>query len=284
MSPRNGGFTALLNTLFNSPRWLTGERFHKGARLADLIHLAAWKTHVAKVRLGRRVVPITLERGEVLASCRYLASRWGVSHSQVWEDLAGWVADGTLKRVDTRQNARENAKENAKENTEPAVYLFVNYETYQPSGSADLTQERTQERTQSRTQGRTTEDLQTEETEETKPAPSAAEKSKKGKRKRKAKTKPSRVTWMTPYWDAWIEVYGGEPPAGQLAEYIKPLDEKHGADRVVAHLRNFMAVTPARFVSLKRFVETFGSWERPQGDPRYDKSLLASDRPIKERG
>jgi hypothetical protein len=78
------------------------------------------------------------------------------------------------------------------------------------------------------------------------------------------KSRAARATWLTPYWDAWVSAYGGKPPAGQLAKHMKPLHDEHGLEQTLAHWRNYLASTEARFASPARFAQTFGSWAAPQ--------------------
>lgn len=90
----------------------------------------------------------------------------------------------------------------------------------------------------------------TEATETKNPAPAA---------------RPRRVTWLTPYWDAWIAAYGGEPAGGTLARYLQPLDERHGTDTTLSAWRRYLAETEPRFANPARFSQTFGSWLNGSG-------------------
>ena len=86
---------------------------------------------------------------------------------------------------------------------------------------------------------------------------------------------PSKVTWLTPYWDAWTDAYGGEPNGGILAKALEPLHDKHGEAVVLPRWRYFLNETPAGFVNPHRFASTFGSWE-PQQEPMSQYSIDSS--------
>lgn len=82
--------------------------------------------------------------------------------------------------------------------------------------------------------------------------------------------KAPRETWITPYYDDWVNAYGGEPNCGQLAKYLKPLHDKHGLEKTRAHWCNYLASTAADHVSPARFASTFGSWDHPHSNARPD--------------
>lgn len=75
---------------------------------------------------------------------------------------------------------------------------------------------------------------------------------------------PSKVTWLTPYWDAWIDAYDGKPNGGVLAKALKALHDEHGEAVVLPRWRYFLSETPAGFVNPHKFASTFGSWEPRQ--------------------
>lgn len=74
---------------------------------------------------------------------------------------------------------------------------------------------------------------------------------------------PPSETWLTPYYDAWVAVYGGKPNAGLLAKHLRPLHDEHGLEKTLDHLKKFLAAVPAQYVKVSKFAETFGSWENP---------------------
>ena len=94
----------------------------------------------------------------------------------------------------------------------------------------------------------------------------------------------SRETWATPYAIVWRDRFGGEPPWGQLARYIKPLQEKHGVEITVAAFIRFCAEADPKFVSLARFNQTFGTWlpEEPRTPLLSEMTPSASGSPVSQ--
>lgn len=88
-----------------------------------------------------------------------------------------------------------------------------------------------------------------------------------GSRKMQTKT-----TWLTPYWDAWIAQYGGEPNGGVLSKVLKPLHDKLGVTEVLRRWRYYLDQTPAQYANPHRFASTFGSWE-PKAEPMSSLSI-----------
>lgn len=72
----------------------------------------------------------------------------------------------------------------------------------------------------------------------------------------------ARLTWLTPFWNAWIDEYGDEPDGGRLASGLAPLVRRHDPATVLEHWRNYLGSTELRFVSPRRFAETFPAWGR----------------------
>lgn len=100
--------------------WLERRRYSMWEAWVDCIQMAAWKPHERVV--GATVVE--LQRGEFLASVRYLAQRWGWSEKKVWTFLGRTISD-RLTFV----------KESQKGN----VYRVVNYDAYQSNGNSEET-------------------------------------------------------------------------------------------------------------------------------------------------
>ena len=74
------------------------------------------------------------------------------------------------------------------------------------------------------------------------------------------KRKGENTTWLSSFWSAWVDQYGGEPSAGQLAKTLKPLVDDNGTDEVLRRWVAYMSSTSAAFASPSRFAQTFGSW------------------------
>lgn len=67
-------------------------------------------------------------------------------------------------------------------------------------------------------------------------------------------------TWLTPYWDAWVAQYGGEPSAGKLVKPLRKLHDTHGQADVLPRWKAYLAGTGPQYASAVKFAETYGSW------------------------
>lgn len=82
----------------------------------DLVMLAAWESHTVMIK-GQLY---TLERGDLAAAVRFLASRWRWGLGKTASFLARLQADEMLVK-----------KRNGSGNGSPSVFRIVNYDTYQ---------------------------------------------------------------------------------------------------------------------------------------------------------
>jgi hypothetical protein len=82
-----------------------------------------------------------------------------------------------------------------------------------------------------------------------------------------AETVVVKVTWLTPYYDAWKERWGqeSEPPAGEMAKYLHGPNGKLGPDELVARWKRFLAAADtSQWARPSRFVQGLGEWaDRP---------------------
>lgn len=109
----NPGYITLSRKFFECDLWREKRPRTKAEAWLDLIQLAAFAPHTVTTSVGT----VALERGELLASLRFLADRWDWSVKQVRR----WLA--TVQRVDRLRAQRE-----AQAGT---VYVIVNYAFYQ---------------------------------------------------------------------------------------------------------------------------------------------------------
>ena len=84
------------------------------------------------------------------------------------------------------------------------------------------------------------------------------------------------MSWLKPYLRTWYQAYPDSvPPAGQIAHAVKALLKAHTEIRIAEELAAYLRKTPHQYVSLPRFVATFGSWnvqppsERKSLGPSY---------------
>ena len=81
------------------------------------------------------------------------------------------------------------------------------------------------------------------------------------------KGKGNNTSWITPFWDVWVQQYGGDPAAGPLAKSLKPLVERHGTEEVLRHWKSYLSATDACYnPQPHKFASTFASWE-PKPEP-----------------
>jgi hypothetical protein len=125
-SARHRGHVKLARALFQShPFWIEERTFSRFEAWVDLIATAAWAPRTVVVR-GERV---DLERGELVASVRFLAERWGWSKDRATRFTRFLVKDGAL----TSRPARTGGKDSDKDSL-GTIYLLRNYDLYQSKG------------------------------------------------------------------------------------------------------------------------------------------------------
>lgn len=71
---------------------------------------------------------------------------------------------------------------------------------------------------------------------------------------------PKPQNWLEGAGRIWREEMRGEPPWKQLAHALKDI---WGDPKFEARFRRYLRITEPRFVSLPRFVATFGTWDVP---------------------
>ncbi len=77
------------------------------------------------------------------------------------------------------------------------------------------------------------------------------------------------MTWVHELGADWHTAYRGEPPYGAIGKFLKPLVETLPFSQVQIEWRHFLAQTPARFVSIPKFVATHGSYGPPTRSPVF---------------
>ncbi len=87
------------------------------------------------------------------------------------------------------------------------------------------------------------------------------------------------MSWLKPYLRTWYRAYPeGIAPVRQIAHYVKPLLESHSEERITEELAAYLRVTLPRFISLPKFVATFGSWSRPEPRRPYSQTVDEMDK------
>jgi hypothetical protein len=202
--------------------WNEPRRFSKAEAWIDCIQMASWKAR--RYAIGLEVEQ--LERGEFMASLRYLAQRWRWGKSAVSDFLKALVKRGHIR--------------GQREGQMGTVYLLVNYDAYQ---SGDRGPPDTSPDTKP-------------DSSRTPPGhlPDKTEAVKAGK--------AVRASWLTPYSDAW-QTRCGEPPFGKLVKVLAPLHTQHG-DEALTRWRRYLEQTDPQFCSVHRFAETWVKWGGPE--------------------
>lgn len=75
------------------------------------------------------------------------------------------------------------------------------------------------------------------------------------------------ATWLTPSGEAWEKVFGAGSFSYTMAAGLFGKLKKNGVtgEEMGERLTRYLAETPPRFVSLARFVATWGAWGEPEG-------------------
>lgn len=125
------GFTKIQNQFFESAFWKEERIYSKAEALIDLVQMARWQQEPKQI-IANRVV-ITLNRGQLTASIRFLAERWKWSKKKV-QTFYGTAIQ--LKLIKT-----ETAKETAQ-----TLITICNYDSYEDAASKKETAKETVKR------------------------------------------------------------------------------------------------------------------------------------------
>ena len=69
-----------------------------------------------------------------------------------------------------------------------------------------------------------------------------------------------RPTWLTPFWEPWVERCGGEPNAGQLARVMGKLKKDHDEAQLIEAWTYFLNHTDPQYCSPSAFGQKAGHW------------------------
>lgn len=67
-----------------------------------------------------------------------------------------------------------------------------------------------------------------------------------------------KVTWLTPFFDAWAKKCGGELNCGAAAKILKPLVKEFGEAKILDEWTDYLGCTPPMYCSVVRFGEKHG--------------------------
>lgn len=224
------GYIKLARKVFDDPLWRESRAFSGFEAWIDLIQLAAWRD----TRVLAKGQQIDVPRGHFLASIRLLAGRWQWGHGRVIRFL-GWLA--AERRIAALNGTASGT-----------VYVIVNYEVYQSTGTPRGTENGTAtERRRNKKK----------EVKQLNKEPSLAADAASGDGARP-------TTWLTPVSAVWESRMGpGTFPWPIAGRALRPLSEHHEGGEIAAHLGEYLDATKPEFVNLHKFSQTFAKW-RPE--------------------
>jgi hypothetical protein len=194
--------------------WESPEPFDGRSAWIDLIFFARFAPGVSE---GEQ-----LERGELLASVRFLARRWRWGHGTVHAFLNTLQKHGRIAERRTGQRG--------------TVYLVVNYDQYNPPNGKPRTPKRTPNGTA---------------------AGHLPDKDKEG-----VKKEPTAVDALVAEMLAvWTTEMGGVLNFGRVKKEVRPLLEIHPPNTILAHWREcFRQTGPGdrKYLTITSFVSRFG--------------------------
>lgn len=201
--------------------WDDGTPFDTRSAWVHLLFLAAWRP--SDYRTGMRVD--RLERGEFVASLRYLGERWQWGKNRVARFLKMLEKSGRITGQRTGQHG--------------TVYLIVNYDSYQSTPDEGGTVNGTQS-------GKQTGHLR-DKVEAVKQESSAYS----------APQTDRPDAWVDPFAVEW-ERRIGMAPKPKIALLLRPLIERHGVPQVYAVWQGYVREAKGqKWGSPRHFAETY---------------------------
>jgi hypothetical protein len=82
----------------------------------------------------------------------------------------------------------------------------------------------------------------------------------------------SKITWLTPYFDAWKKEYGGEMSGGQAARALAPVRKEIGDTETLVRWEWYLRSTPAQYASPTKFAQIHGQYA-PEFKPTVTENL-----------
>lgn len=86
-----------------------------------------------------------------------------------------------------------------------------------------------------------------------------------------------KAAWVVEMCEVWKETYGGPPNWGAIARTCQALAASVEPLELISHWQNYLRATPARYATVKRFVETYGSWSENGGAPAVDAHVTEDE-------
>lgn len=123
--PDNIGYIPLSRKFFEHELWLEPRVFSRAEAFADLLRRVRFEANTCTMLMGAQ--SITIERGEVAASVRFLAEKWGWSKNKVDKFLDYLVTNGMITR--RKPCAYGNGTVTR---TAPTIIKLCNFDKYNP--------------------------------------------------------------------------------------------------------------------------------------------------------
>jgi hypothetical protein len=224
----------------DDPYWREKRVFSRWETWEFLIKTAAFKPR--RFCTGTRVD--VLNRGEFVASIRFLAEAWGWTKTRVSDHLKAMVRDGRI----AEQRAGQHG----------TIYLLVNYDLYQGSGAPARPELRVSSPAKKPAASKAA---------KARKAPTAAEApdelpgASAGETPSAEAPKAKKVNYLTRYLDAYEARNIGLLKEKFLAAELKPLRDKFGCDRVFATWQRFLDSVEPKMASPAYFARAFGTWD-----------------------
>lgn len=129
----NIGYIPLSRKFFEHELWLEPRVFSRAEAFADLLRRVRFEANTCTMLMGARSV--TIGRGEVAASVRFLAKNWGWSKNKVDKFLDYLVANGMItkrKPCDDGNGTRNGTRNGTVTRTAPTIISLCNFDKYNP--------------------------------------------------------------------------------------------------------------------------------------------------------
>lgn len=95
------------------------------------------------------------------------------------------------------------------------------------------------------------------------------------------------VTWLTPYFEVWVEFMGGKPSGQRFGKALKELDKQHGAVEVAARFRNYLTELRdsgwLKTASVEGFASKFGIYGNALARPNVSDNEAELQRYLADR-
>lgn len=85
-----------------------------------------------------------------------------------------------------------------------------------------------------------------------------------------------KAAWVVEMCEVWKETYGGTPNWRAIARTCQALAATAEPLELISRWQNYLRATPARYATVKRFVETYGSWDTASGNGHVSEDEAAT--------